>query len=107
MSKVRFGVTDEMLATHGEAILKLGLNHQSRTGDAVRLLDYDAIEAQRADTGLTDNEVAEHLGLSEDQVRYIRIVMEHRTFNPRNYDKIYKLGKGKRYRVEREENEEH
>ncbi len=103
MSKVRFGVTDEMMATHGEMIFKLGLNRQSRAGDAVRLLDFEAIEAQRADTGLTDNEVAGRLGLSEDQVRYIRIVMEHRRFNPRNYDKLYKLGKGKRYRVERED----
>ena len=103
MSKAQYGVTDEMMATHGETILELGLNRQSRVGDAVRLLDYDEIEAQRAQTGLTDEQVAARLDLSEDQVRYIRIVMEHRTFNPRNYDKLYKLGKGKRYRVEREE----
>lgn len=105
MSKQRFGVTDEMMAAHGDNILKLGLNRQSRVGDAVRMLDYDAIEAQRAGTGLSDGEVAERLGLSEDQVRYIRIVMEHRTFKPRSYDRLYKLGKGRRYRVEREENQ--
>ena len=103
MSKERFGVSEEMIAAHGEQILELSLNRQSRIGDAVRLLDYDAIEAQRATTGLTDGEVSERLGLTEDQVRYIRIVMEHRTFNPRNYDKLYKLGKGKRYRVERDQ----
>jgi len=104
MSKQQFGVTDEMMETHGQNVLELGLNRQSRSGDAVRLLDYDAIEAQRAGTGLTDAEIAGRLALTEDQVRYIRIVMEHRTFNPRNYDKLYKLGKGKRYRAEREEN---
>ena len=105
MSKKRFGVTDEMMAAHGEQILELSLNRQSRIGDAVRLLDYDSIEAQRPTTGLTDAQVSDRIGLSEEQVRYIRIVMEHRTFNPRNYDKLYKLGKGKRYRAERDENQ--
>jgi len=105
MSKAKFGVTNEMMEAHGQTILDLSLNRQSRIGDAVRLLDFDSIEAQRPTTGLTDAQVSEQLGLTEDQVRYIRIVMEHRTFDPRNYDRIYKLGKGKRYRVEREENQ--
>ncbi len=103
MSKERFGVTEEMIDAHGDTIFDLGINLQERRGDPVRFLDFDEIEAQRLGTGLSDGEIAERLDLTEDQVRYIRIVLEHRRFDTTNYAKLYKLGTGKRYRVEREE----
>ena len=53
-----FGVTQNMIDSYGEAIYQLSLNRQRRQGDPVRLLDYDAVEAQRADMGLTDAEIA-------------------------------------------------
>ena len=49
-----YGVTPRMIEAYGEAIFDLSLNIQRRRGDPVRLLDFDAMEAQRADTGLTD-----------------------------------------------------
>jgi hypothetical protein len=102
MSKQRFGVTDQMMEKYSDEIFRLGLNFQSRRGDPVRLRDNDEIERQREGTGLTDDQIAEKLDLTTDQVRYIRIVLEHKRFDNTNYAKLYKLGSGKRYRVERE-----
>ena len=102
MSKKRFGVTEEMMAQYSDEIFKLGLNHQTRLGDPVRLQDKEQIEAQRAGTGLTDDQIANRIGLTTEQVRYIRIVLEHKRFDNTNYAKLYKLGAGKRYRVEHE-----
>lgn len=102
MSKEAFGVTEEMIERFGDEIFDLGLNLQQRRGDAVRELDWDAIEANREGMGISDEEIAGKLGLSHDQVRYIRIVLEHRRFDTSNYAKLYKLGGGKRYRPDRE-----
>ena len=103
MSKKRFGVTEEMTQKYSDEIFRLGLNHQSRRGDAVRLLDHAEIEKQRDGSGLTDEQIAERLDLTTEQVRYIRVVQEHKRFDNTNYAKLFKLGSGKRYRVEREE----
>ena len=103
MSKKRFGVTEEMMQKYSDEIFRLGLNHQSRRGDAVRLLDHAEIEKQRDGSGLTDEQIAERLDLTTEQVRYIRVVQEHKRFDNTNYAKLFKLGSGKRYRVEREE----
>ena len=54
-----YGVTQQMIDTFGETIFRLSLNKQVRIGDAVRELDFERIEAARADTGLTDEEIAE------------------------------------------------
>jgi len=102
MSKLRFGVTDQMMEKYSDEIFSLGLNFQSRRGDPVRLRDQTEIEKQREGTGLTDEQIAEKLDLTMEQVRYIRIVLEHKRFDNTNYAKLYKLGSGKRYRVERE-----
>jgi hypothetical protein len=102
MSKLRFGVTDQMMEKYSDEIFSLGLNFQSRRGDPVRLRDQSEIEKQREGTGLTDDQIAEKLDLTMEQVRYIRIVLEHKRFDNTNYAKLYKLGSGKRYRVERE-----
>ena len=102
MSKQRFGVTEEMMEKYNDRIFELSLNHQSRRGDPVRHLDYEQIKAQREGTGLTDEQIAEQLDLTTEQVRYIRVVLEHKRFDNTNYAKLFKLGSGKRYRVERE-----
>ena len=96
-----YGVTPRMIEAYGEAIFDLSLNRQRRRGDPVRLLDLDAMEAQRADTGLTDVEIAERIGLAVEQVRYIRVVMERRRFRTDQYRKLFELGGGKRWWPER------
>ncbi|MBT3700152.1 MAG: hypothetical protein HOE62_20530 [Alphaproteobacteria bacterium] len=102
MSKLRFGVTDQMMEKYSDEIFFLGLNFQSRRGDPVRLRDQAEIEKQREGTGLTDTQIADKLDLTMEQVHYIRIVLEHKRFDNTNYAKLYKLGSGKRYRIERE-----
>ena len=102
MSKKRFGVTPEMMEKYSDEIFSLGLNFQSRRGDPVRLLDHEEIEKQRDGSGLTDEQIAERLDLTTDQVRYIRVVQEHKRFDNTNYAKLFKLGSGKRYRTDRE-----
>ncbi len=96
-----YGVTPRMIEAYGEAIFDLSLNIQRRRGDPVRLLDLDAMEAQRADTGLADVEIGERIGLAVEQVRYIRVVMERRRFRTDQYRKLFGLGGGKRWRPER------
>jgi hypothetical protein len=97
-----YGVTEEMVAELGDQIFDLSHNKQTRLGDPVRKLDWDAIEAGRAQMGLTDGEVAERLGLEVEQVTFIRTLVEGRRFHTGHYKRLYKLGGGKRYRPERE-----
>ena len=99
------GVTEEMVAELGDQIFDLSHNKQTRIGDAVRELDWNAIEAGRDGMGLTDGEVAERLGLEVEQVTFIRTLLEGRRFRTGHYKRLYKLGGGKRYRPEREINE--
>ena len=97
-----FGVSEDMVAELGDQIFDLSHNHQTRRGDPVRELDWDAIEAGRVGMGLTDGEIAEWLGLEVDQVTFIRTLVEGRRFHTGHYKRLYKLGGGKRYRPERE-----
>lgn len=93
-----YGVTPQMIDTYGELVFRLSLNKQRRRGDPIRNLDFAAIEAQRADAGLADSQIAERLGLTVAQARYIRVVMERRRFRRDQYRKLFELGVGKRYR---------
>ena len=102
MSKKRFGVTEEMMQRYSDEIFSLGLNFQSRRGDPVRHLAHDEIERQREGSGLTDDQIARKLDLTMEQVRYIRVVLEHKRFDNTNYAKLFRLGSGKRYRPDRE-----
>ncbi len=95
-----YAVTRQMIDSFAGLIFDLSLNKQSRYGDPVRKLDYDAIAAQREGTGLTDSEIAAKLGLGQPQVTYIRNVVERRMFSRREYRKLYGLGGGKRFRSE-------
>lgn len=98
----QFAVSNDMIDRYGDEIFQLSHNMQTRRGDPVRNLDFDAIEAQRAELGLTDAQISERIGLDEDQVMVIRTIVEHRRFHTGHYKRLYKLGGGKRYRAERE-----
>ncbi|MEJ0070009.1 MAG: class I adenylate-forming enzyme family protein, partial [Pseudomonadota bacterium] len=97
----RLGVTPEMIAAFGPIIFDLSTNVQDRSGDAVRLLQLDAIEAQRDGTGRSDGEIAARLGLAPEQVTFIRVLLEQRRFKPEHYYRLLQLGGGRRFRAER------
>ena len=100
-SRERLGVTDSMLATYGELVFRLSHNRQERTGDPIRLRDFAAIEAQREAMGLADGEIAERLGLTREQVIFIRNWEESRRFRTGQQAYLIELGGGKRFRPER------
>ena len=93
-----FGVTQEMIAAYSDLVFNLSNNIQRRRGDPVRRLDYVEIERQRPGTGMSDIEIARRIGLTEYQVRYIRMFEESRRFDINQYQKLYTLGGGRRYR---------
>ena len=97
----QIGVGEEMIQSYGPTIFELSHNYQVRRGDPVRELKWEEIERQRPGTGMSDIEIARKLGLTHDQVTYIRTIMEHRRFNRHNYHRLYDLGGGKRFRKER------
>jgi cyclohexanecarboxylate-CoA ligase len=95
-----YGVTQQMIDTFGEVVFKLSLNKQTRHGDAVRKLDFEAIEAQRAATGLTDEEIAERIGLLPEQVSVVRVFTERKHHKIDQHRRIFHLGGGKRWKKE-------
>lgn len=101
LSRQQIGVTEELIQAYGERVWELSTNVQVRRGDAVRLLDWDKIEAQRPDTGMSDAEIADSIGLSRDQVLYIRLAMERRRFHRNSYHRLFDLGGGRRFRQDR------
>src|SRR5260221_11638738 len=92
----RLGVTREMIEAFGPIIFDLSTNVQDRQGDAVRLLQFDAIERQRDGTGRSDGEIAARLGLMPDQVTFMRVLLEQRRFKPERYYRLFQLGGGRR-----------
>ena len=101
LSKSQIGVTEAMVESFGETIFRLSHNHQRRRGDPIRLKDFAAIERQRADLGLSDAEISEHIGLSRDQVSFIRNLVERRKIRRNHYQRLLELGGGRRFRAER------
>lgn len=101
LKRSQVGITEEMILTYGDAIFDMSHNLQIRRGDPVRELDWDEIEKQRENAGISDIEIARKLGLTHDQTTYIRTIMERRRFNRDNYHRLYDLGGGKRFRTER------
>ena len=101
LNRRQIGVTEEMIQSFGETVFGLSHNVQVRRGDPVRLLDYDEIERQRAGAGLTDAQIAERIGLTRNQVLYIRTIVERRRFRTGHYQRLLDLGGGKRFRADR------
>ncbi len=101
LNRRQIGVTDAMIDSYGELIFGMSHNMQSRRGDPVRELDFDAIEASRDERGMSDGEIAEQIGLSEIQVMYIRTMMERRRFHTNHFQRLLDLGGGRRFREER------
>ena len=101
LKRSQIGISEEMIQTYGESIFEMSHNIQVRRGDAVRELDWEQIEATRAARGMSDSELAHQLGLTHDQVAYIRTIMERRKFSRHNYHRLYELGGGRRFRNER------
>jgi acyl-CoA synthetase (AMP-forming)/AMP-acid ligase II len=97
----QIGVTEEMIQTFGDAIFAMSHNHQIRDGDPYRKLDWDEIERQREQMGLADGQIAQRIGLTQNQVLYIRTVLERRRFHTGHYVRLLELGGGKRFRAER------
>ena len=95
------GVTEPMIQAFGDMIWELSNNIQIRRGDPIRTLDFEQIEFQRPNTGMSDQQIAERLGLSRDQVLMIRSLLEARRFDRNRYYRLYELGGGRRFRMER------
>ena len=101
LSRSQIGVTEAMVESFGETIFGLSHNLQRRRGDPVRLKDFDDVERQRADLGLSDAEISDRIGLSRDQVTFIRNLVERRKIRRNHYQRLLELGGGRRFRAER------
>ena len=101
LSRSQIGVTEAMVQSFGETIFRLSHNHQVRRGDPIRLKDFAAVERQRADLGLSDAEISGRVGLSRDQVTFIRNLVERRKIRRNHYQRLLELGGGRRFRAER------
>ena len=101
LTREQLGITEAMIATYGEAIFRMSHNLQVREGDPVRRLDWQEIDRQREAMGLADGQIAEKLGLSREQVMFIRNTEESRRFRLGQQAYLMDLGGGKRFRPER------
>ena len=101
LSREQIGVTDELIETYGEIVFRMSHNYQERRGDPYRERDWEEVERQREGMGLADEEIAERIGLTRDQVLFIRTVLERRRFRTGHYQRLLDLGFGKRFRDER------
>lgn len=100
-NRQQIGVTEEMIQTFGETVFKMSHNHQIRHGDPYREKNWDEIERHRELMGMSDDQIAAKIGLSRNQVLYMRVVMERRRFRTGHYVRLLELGGGKRFRTER------
>jgi len=101
LSRSQIGVTEATVECFGETIFGLSHNLQRRRGDPVRLKDFDDVERQRADLGLSDAEISDRIGLSRDQVTFIRNLVERRKIRRNHYQRLLELDGGRRFRAER------
>lgn len=101
LTREQIGISPAMLQTFGEVVFDLSHNHQTRHGDPIRLQDWAEVERQREDMGLSDAQIGAKLGLTRDQVLFIRTVEERRRFRTGHYQRLLELGGGKRFRPEK------
>ena len=101
LDREQIGVSDAMLSSFGDIVFRLSNNVQHRRGDPIRLKQLDRVEAQRAALGMSDGQIAARIGLTEDQVTYIRNHEEIRRMRTNNFQRLLELGGGRRFRDER------
>ena len=101
LTREQIGVTAGMVETFGEIVFRMSHNLQTREGDPIRNLDWPEIERQREAMGLADVQIAERLGLTREQVMFIRNSEETRRFHTGQQAYLLELGGGKRFRAER------
>ena len=101
LTRQQLGVTDAMLETFGEVVFRMSHNLQVRQGDPVRRLDWAEIERQKEGMGLSDAQIAARLGLTREQVMFIRNSEESRRFRTGQTAYLLDLGGGRRFRSER------
>ncbi len=101
LSRAQIGVTEQMIETFGDAIFRMSHNDQVRQGDPYRKLDWPEIDRQREAMGLSDAQIAERIGLTRNQVLFIRTALERRRFRTGHYARLLDLGGGRRFRAER------
>ena len=101
LSRSQIGVTEAMVESFGET----NLRPQSQPPAAPRR--PGAAEGLRRrgaparDLGLSDAEISERIGLSRDQVTFIRNLVERRKIRRNHYQRLLELGGGRRFRAER------
>ena len=64
MAVQKYGVTQDMIASYGDLVFRLSNNIQIRRGDPVRLKQFDIVDRDRADLGMSDAEIGARLGLN-------------------------------------------
>ncbi len=101
LSRSQIGITEVMLASFGDTVFRMSHNLQLREGDPVRALDWAEIERQKEAMGLSDAQIAARLGLTREQVMFIRNSEESRRFRTGQTAYLLELGGGRRYRPER------
>lgn len=101
LTREQLGITDEMIATFGETIFQMSNNLQVREGDPIRTLNWAEIKRQREGMGLADSQIGERIGLSREQVMFIRNHEESRRFRTGQQAYLLDLGGGRRFRPER------
>ncbi len=101
LSRQQIGVTEELIETFGDTIFRMSHNYQERRGDPCRERNWDDVERQRENMGLADAQIAEKIGLTRDQVLFIRTMLERRRFRSGHYARLLELGFGKRFHPER------
>jgi cyclohexanecarboxylate-CoA ligase len=101
LSAAQVGLTEAMVATWADAVWRMSNNFQLRRGDPVRRLEFARLEAERADLGMSDAQIARVLGLTRDQVLAIRVLTEVRRFRRGSYHRLQGLGRGQRFNPER------
>ncbi len=101
LTREQLGITDEMIRTFGETIFQMSHNIQVREGDPIRTLNWTEIERQREGMGLADAQIGARIGLSREQVMFIRNHEESRRFRTGQQAYLLDLGGGRRFRPER------
>lgn len=101
LTRDQIGITEEMIRTFGDAVFCMSHNIQVREGDPVRNLDFAEIERQREAMGLADVQIAERIGLTREQVMFIRNTEETRRLQTGQQAYLLDLGGGKRFRAEK------